>query len=109
MAENPIYKEIKDLFQARDKAIQQKDRDLLISTQLDTARVFMPRCDNFSTEIITVVDDGKEGIKKVAFVKETQEYKDYDDDDEPIRMQRERYRVIHLVNTALGWRIARDW
>lgn len=104
-----VYKEIKDIFEARDKAILQKDKELLKSTLLNTSHVYIPQTTKFSTEIITVVDDDKVDIKKVVFVKEEYSYKEYGENDERYEANERRYRIYHLVNTALGWRISQNW
>jgi len=102
MGKGIVYKEIKDLFEARDRAVAGRDKELLKSTQLDSSRVYVPRGKNFVTEIINVVDEDDEGIQKVVFVKERYSYKDYGENDEVFEATEVRFRIYHLINTAFG-------
>jgi len=105
-----IYKEIKDLFEARDKAIETRDRELMKSTQLDTLRVSVPKYIKFSSAIISLAVKGENELTKVAFIKEQYIYKDYGDGpDDEVEITQERFRIYHLINTALGWKIFRDY
>ena len=103
------YKDIKDIFEARDRAIITKDKELLKSLYLNPSRVYIPRVTKFSTEIITVVDSHDEGIKKVSFVREASSYKDYGDCDEAFETDEKRYKIYHFINTVLGWKITQSW
>jgi hypothetical protein len=94
-----ISKTIQQLFKSRDIAIQNQDRELFLSTQVDEIERGSSEgylgVENLTTEVLSV--HGENDLEKVVFVKET--YKPSKN------IPYASYLIYYLVNTVNGWRI----